>query len=57
MRIKINWLNTFAAIGIVLLLLVFPFVNPCQSESDLVCTYSQADSSFTNFYGIQLGGN
>lgn len=57
MTIKINWLNTVAAIGIILMLLVFPFVNPCQSETGLVCTYSQVDSSFTNFYGIQLGGD
>lgn len=60
MKIKINWPNTIAAIGIVLMLLVFPFVNPCQSEDGLACTWSAQEQgngigiNFTDFYGVTL---
>ena len=43
-----------------LLLLFFPFANPCQSEDGYACTW-RAEShgnglgnSFTNFYGVNL---
>lgn len=57
MTIKINWLNTVCAAVIAIGVLAFPFVNPCQTETSKVCAYSSEESSFTNFYGIQLGGN
>lgn len=60
MNIKIDWRSTTAAIGIVVLLLVFPFANPCQSEDGTACTWHAAShgngagSSFTDFYGVTL---
>lgn len=50
---------TFVGVLLVALtFLVFPFVNPCETEDAALCTWNALDhgngigSTFTNFYGI-----
>ena len=60
MKMKYNVPGIIACIMMMLLLLFFPFANPCQSEDGYACTW-RAEShgnglgnSFTNFYGVNL---
>ena len=60
MKMKYDAPGIIACIMMMLLLLFFPFANPCQSEDGYACTW-RAEShgnglgnSFTNFYGVNL---
>ena len=60
MKIKVDWPSTAFAALILLVLLVFPFANPCETEDAAVCTWNSQTSgngsgtSFTDFYGIGI---
>lgn len=60
MRIKINKLNSAAALATLLVLATFPFFNPCETEDARVCTWdasSQGNGTGTNFidyYGLTV---
>jgi len=60
MNIKIDWRATSAAIAILTMLTLFPFVNPCETEDGTACTWDAqttgngAGSSFTDYYGVFL---
>ncbi len=57
---KVDVVSTVAAVLIAGLLLIFPFINPCEAEDSTVCTWN-ADTrgngeghSFTNYYGVSI---
>ena len=61
MRLKnIDVVGTVAAVLIALLLILFPFINPCETEDGTACTWNAAEQgngrgySFTNYYGVNL---
>ena len=60
-RIKsVDWFGAIAALFLVLFLLFFPLLNPCQTEDGTACTWIAAEQgngrghSFTNFYGVNI---
>ena len=61
MKLKeVNVIGAVSAALIAALLLVFPFINPCETEDGTACTWNAAEQgngrghSFTNYYGVNL---